>query len=845
MWTFRNKVFRQLRRQRGVILLIFVIVVVGGVFTGSLIYDTLGSFDSIAAARTDKNRRTLQAARDSLIAYMLLRADRPFNIARPIDAPIVPRLLMLPCPDNLGDNNLDGSQDPTCGANGSRGDMVNGILNSGSRFGRLPYKTNTTPQTAREKEINDGLGADFRDAHGHRLWYAVSQNMVPATNNAPLNLHRLAVVSNNWLTVFAAEPTAQITNGLTVTRHQLRLHSKRVAAVVLSPGKNKPGRRAEELITRDVLNPGDVSATAYFESLAGESNADRDGVFVESPPVGDFDDSLAYIDMDTLLLPHGCFVQNYSAAAGIDNVHNAPLPHSPLAEVRESLVAWKNFFGFYPSPAANTAGHVNTRFRHCDVVRSPAPTAGQIAAAHPLLLPVAVTVAASAAAGVVTVSLQTDSGFLTAQPTTISAMILARYARLTLTAGAPLLVDAALLQAGANGRMLPAGVTVSTAAVIGVSLPASVLLAPTIQSGWLPEHYRTTMSVAKDGSKLNLAAPTTIGFLESALLTTAMATITVSPADRLVLSAGVLKVEQDFSQLTNFLYQTAVLNYADGSRQTLAAESYHPTPATYHRRRLVALLLSDTAGHNAPFVVYPWRKKSSAAAVSRDNLHPYPPCFDSRRLSRPTRTFIENQNIHYAVAPACQYGAPANCGRHGGITLKLAANARIAAAEPFVLTLSYTVTLANDRVTVRNGVASRDLTVRHDTTIPVAGGRATAHINLTAGFVFTGGGAVTIAAGSEITGGGYLDKVQALLIYSPAPLLNVACNTGMTNSYTARGRTVSAQGEDNANLNNMCEWLDDEENADGDLSYVLRAPAARAPPTNDFFMVFGGRLVLD
>lgn len=824
--------------------------------TGSLVYDSFLHFESITSTLALKNRLAVKSARDSLIAYMLLRDDKPFNIARPGGVPIMPRLLMLPCPDNLGDHNLDGSQDATCGANGAPGDMVRGILNSGSRFGRLPYKTNTTPQTASEREINDGLGADFHDAYGHRLWYAVSQNMVPATNNAPLNLHRLAVITDNWLSVGGAVPTAQVTNGLTVTGYQLRTHSKRVAAIVLAPGKNKAGRRAEAVIVTTLLNHGDISAAAYFESLAGQSNADTDGAFVQSPPLPDFDDPLAYIDMGQLLLPHGRFIKNYSRIVGVSNTHNAPRPHSPLAEVRQALATWKDFFGFYPLPAANNSDHVHTRFRHCAVFRTTAPINGRLAAAQPLLLPAAITVATPTAGGIATVSLQANSGFLTAQSASLNATTtLSRYARLTLAAGTPLLVDSALLQSIITAHILPAGSTVTTAGAANISLAASVLLMPPgIQNGWLPEHYRTTMIIGNDGTRLNLSAPTAAGFLSPAVLTAAFSTITVGTKDRLVLAApGALKIEEDFAQL-KFLYQTAVLNYAGGGRQTFAANGYHPTPKTYLQRQFVALLLSDIIRNNgninAPAVVYPWRKKTpNKPAVTRDNLHPYPPCFDARRLPRSTRAFIENQNMHYAVAPACHYGDPANCGSGGGITLTLTANTTIALAKSFTLTHSYTATLnAGGRkrlITLHNGAASHNLTLPQHTLMPVIGTNHTVHIKLPAGFVFTGGATVTVAAGSEVSGGGYLDDIEALLIYSPAPLLNVACINNMPAPYTAAGHTVAAQGNDNAELTNKCEWLDDDENADGDLLYVLRGNAARAPPTNDFFMVFGGRLVVD
>ena len=118
--------------------MIFIVVILGGAITGGLTHRVLASIHHDKQTRQKVDAQNIALARDMLADYMLVRSARPFNVARPGGSPIIPRLLMLPCPDNLGDRNLDGSQDPTCG--GDIEGVTNGILISGSRFGRLPYR---------------------------------------------------------------------------------------------------------------------------------------------------------------------------------------------------------------------------------------------------------------------------------------------------------------------------------------------------------------------------------------------------------------------------------------------------------------------------------------------------------------------------------------------------------------------------------------------------------------------------------------------------------------------------------------------------------------------------------
>ena len=334
-------------KRRGVVLIIFVVLVIGGGITGELVYERILHLEKNAITAQSDN--ILAAARRSLLTYMLLRSERPFNIARPIGRAIMPRMLMLPCPDNLGDNDLNGTQDPACGADGaSSNDMTNGVLDSGSRFGRLPYRSDFPPDG--ENEISDGLGLQFRDGYGNNLWYALSKNVAPFDHGAPLNFHRLGAVSDNWLTVINLMP-GEDDNDIRVTVNN------QVVAVVLAPGKSDSGRLSESFLSTASLAHGDIDVEQYFNSYDGESNADANGIFIRA--FGDEYDNFIHINFSELAMSDGRFMNSYTGLVGITQTHNAPAAGSPLGEIRAAIGAWKDFFGYYPPPAANITTHIN------------------------------------------------------------------------------------------------------------------------------------------------------------------------------------------------------------------------------------------------------------------------------------------------------------------------------------------------------------------------------------------------------------------------------------------------------------------------------------------------------
>ena len=828
--TYRHNFYR---RQRGAALFIFIVIIIGGVLAGALLSDKLLN---IFLIKKQQEQSVLQA-RESLINYMLLRAGQPLNIPHAKHQEIFPRLLMLPCPDNLGDGFLDGSQDPNCGYSDSASNKVNGILKSGSRFGRLPWRFNFPSSNLG----GDGLGRDFQDANGNRLWYAVSRKLVPAKNAAPLNFHHLAANDDDWLQMIV------VNNIVTVT-------VSKVAAVILSPGKHKGGRLPEDTIVTISMQHNDlrVDSSLYFEKFAEKSNADKDGVFVQAPPNKDFDDTVAYISFDELLREDGDFIRRFKRMAGIGEWQNAPLDKRPLARLRDAVNNWKNVFGFYPAPAANITVNLTTHFRHCAVADSGIAVSLSVTSLA-LLPPADLQITASLAVGEMATLTISGGGFLITAPHVVggTSLTIATWARVS-AAVVEIVAPTAVLQTISGGYQINAGVTVTVNGQIIIP-PQAPINPGGLLSGWFPENYKTVTTAGGDNSVLTIKASTKTGFLGKILLTSPTSIITLAAEDSLIFSRGQhIKLEKDYEHLTAF--DRAVIHYADGTIATLAS-GYKPVLSSYNKRHFVVLLHSDIVHASypvfAPAVLYPWR--TSPSASERESLHPWPPCFYARDLPRELQTFVADNPIHYAVAENCHYGGePSRCGQNG-ITLSIAQGAAIALPSAFTLTHSFTAHFDGESVEISNGVAMADLTLARPADLFIMNAAQTlAVIRLPFGFEFNHHQTVVIPAGIKMTGGegARIDNIPALLIYSPAPLSRVACLGNAASGVMSNTVTVTVDGKMAANqigenLTYLCQWLDHDENADLDGQYELPRPQPHLSPPNDYFILLGGRAILE
>ena len=863
------RTIRTRSRRGGAVTILIVLLIAGGVSV-AMTEATLRYYKNAEERQWKESQQAVRAAKEALLAYMLFRAEDSLNIASGATGSVKPRLLMLPCPDNLGDNNLDGSQDPHCGA-GSSSDVniVKNILDSGSRFGRLPWHSHSSGSA--KDTINDGLGDDFRDGGNNRLWYALSQNMAPTSGDGiPLNLHRLITKQDRWLSL---------------SNRRGEIISNKAAAVVLAPHR---GRLDESILqkgtyhySRNVGKADGVLAPAhYFESIVNEnvtlSNADRDGKFAVAPMSETFNDVIAYIDMDELIEPAGFFLRGYKKVVGLSSMQNRPVANSPLANLTVALHSYRNLFGFYPTPANLTAtAHINHHARHCAAYHSGTTTLNTTTTEKmTLIAPAAINIQtnlSTTAAQTVTLNdtdfLLADNAALSMTATivqadalqTVSAMTLARHARLRIENGVLTLTGGALPSSSDGTAVLPAGATVILQPTAMIIVMGTTPLRPSGNLlGWLSEH-ETGISVraGDDNSKYVLATDTRAAFLSGATLSLNV-TVTVGDDDVFILPAGAtVKLEEKY----------AGLDYLRGIVRAVAATTtlsqILPTSNTYDRRQFAVWLLSDAVRGNsqtlmAPAVLFPWRQKISDAN-SRDNLHPYPPCFDSRNFyDRKFQLFLQDQPMAYAVADACHYGGDnAACGKTSGLTVSLATAATVALPQAVTLTHSFILPLdAMTTLTLRDGIVQNTAAITLPPTLfPILSHSAdvtttAAFLRLSATVVLTAGITVTFPAATPLIGGDgvVIQHVPALLIYSPAPLPRAPCAANMTNTlaYDDNGTTITladqtAPAED---ITPLCRWLDDEENADGDALYVIRPPVNHAVIStgNDFFLLLGGQM---
>ena len=810
--------------------------------------------------------------------YLLLRSGNHLGIASGSASSVDPRLLMLLCPDNVGDGNLDGSQDPSCGAaSKSSKNIVNNVLDSGSRFGRLPWRS-YNPNTVKNA-IYEGLERDFRGAYGKRLWYALSRNMTPRkkqsiTQAPPLNFHRLMTMETGWLSVVGQ-------TGQTL--------SNKAVAVVLAPGPPLSGQTGQ---LADSALPSTVSVYSYLTHVAGgakrlspenyfeayevtsvgfnalivtvtiQANYDRDGVFIRAPSNAAFNDAVAYIDLHDLTAPNLPFLAAYKKIIGITEIQNAPRPDSLLDKTQQAVSAYFSVFGFYPTPAIVASAHTGGRLRHC--AESHIGTDAQM-----LILPTGTTLYAPApvslSVDVATLTLAAPSSWLLPAPLDLStsaaihmtlndiaaiasALTLARHVRVSLST-----VVISVLATIAH--TLLAGETVVLLSAAAAHVAAKSPLAPVGDLfGWLPEHDNTRIKYRRagdDGDKFTLLAATRASFLSEALLTMATSkAVTVGSADKIWLAAGeIVKLEEHFSQLSPFDF------FIDDGNTRVTVSAALPVPAAYDRRQFVIQVLTDITSFatvlEAPAVLYPWRGKISNDTDSRDNLHPYPPCFDSRNFhDRQFRLFLEDQPIFYAVAGDCHHGGNLDaCGKSAGVTVNIAEGTTVRLPEKVALT-DYSLTLNNIKIV--NGVLTNPAMAVLPAIITVQGGATTATLLLDANITLARGHTLYAQQGDTLIAGKgmYFDRVPALLIYSPSPLPRVACTIGVA----PVSESLFSQHTAAEDISSLCYWLDDNENADANGNYLVAFSQQTTIPImrkggeivsamrNDYMILFGGQL---
>ena len=942
-------------RRRGFALVVFTAVILAvGVSLDPLVDDAKRHYEGWAERVAAADDGELFRAREMLEHYMHARtADERGVKIRAGAAYIEPRFLMLPCPDNLGsDRDLDGTQDPTCSLRANKPPLA-----PGSRFGRLPWKLGEAENLSGGRtllQVGDGLGSDFKDAAGNRLWYAVSRNFVEVSDPHPLNLHYIANLTTGWLTVRNGRRRRSFPGELLPeSNSEWEPQLNRVAAVIIAPGAARDGQqRIEEDALADAnLRTADrrVKADLYFEKvkmLDGMTvrNYENDGEFVavsRAPWMrNQSNDILTFTTLDDLTNPDFPFMRGYKKQMGMSSAQNLLYENSPLDDVRKGIEAYYDFFGFYPTPAAlRSDENVATRARHCAEWKIPKATAAMIPEGTPLLTPAETEMTiVTVAAGVSTVALIQSSPFLAAERVTIALTLLprwrstvilgdeshtdwnfrtitvtlARLARMTLTADSAFAISASL---SGTVYTIPAGTTVFPSASVLVTLSDNSPLTPDgMLFGWFPEHSRTTMTVGNNNTALTVQGNVYAGFIGGgAVLTTgARNRVTIFSGDKLLYKFGDVFRPQDNID-REYEIPALSLRRADGTVGVIAESK--PIREIREKRGFAIFLTADAKRGrgsrrvtiSAPSVVYPWREKPTAGdrAITRDNLHPYPPCFDSRDvLVDSSRLFMEDQPMHYAVAADCHYGG-GNCGGGNGLNISVAASVEfglpsdytVASDADYVMTLAImphtsgtigaidraTVTIVGgvvDGIQLTNYVSIPTITLRKSQWV-LADRAGDARGRMTLGFKLTVSATLTFPAGTRFrsTVGVVVDKVHALIMYSPGPLPAVQCLEGVSEkvvtvalvTVVVSGRcevretlaTVSSQHRERLDLRKPCNWLDWDENADGDEYFVIPPPKRDAKPEqcgesperdnyfvdelkepdfNDYFILFGGRV---
>lgn len=860
-------------KQRGAVVAFLLVAVLGALLGVGVVSETAVLIKEDHQRRDAVSSQAVRTAADLLVTQSLIRAEVPFDINQNIR----PRILMLPCPDNIGDGRLDGSQDPTCGSAPPSGiNQVSDILNSGSRFGRLPWRSRLT-LALQNPQLHDGVDKDLRDGWGNRLWYAVAKNVAPThkDKNYPLNFHRLATLEEGWLTVYNGE-------GQVIT--------DKAVAVVLAPHKiNVPHLPERALLSRDFAYPDDVlpagamlAADRYFEGVTLRvdngntitiANNNRDGRFLKMQPTAGFNDRIHYIELNSLSREESAFWHGYKKQLGIGAVHNAVPEGSYLFRQKRALLSYYNFFKFFPAPASGQPDHFSTRHRQCGEFSS-GTVAVTVALPNGTVVQSATqmtfTLAVLPTGDEVAVSLS-DQPFLLAeefvfstvqavvyndQAQNVSDVTVATWARVIGSSDNFVIpVTSGDIDLTTKVMTVPAATTLSVQGLMTVAIAPSTALSPSADLvGWLGiKSPSVVLTAGRDGEVFTLYADTAALFLSEVVLTTNVTTITLDGFSPIkFLAGGTLALEEDYGQLNAlppFVY------HKNGAAVTVSAAK--PLRRDYQKRQLMLWVKSDMVSDRgtviAPALLFPWREKTSTQAVSRDNLEQYPPCFNPRYYyDAKFRSLVEDQMIIYAVSRFCHFSGDANaCGQagSGGLTVSLAAGARALVPAAVVLTQTYTTTLNRQTVQIIGGAlaGTANLTLTTESILPVVQMSQTlVSFRLSAGTVMSLSTTIVIGQATEAIGGDkavFVD-IPALFIYSPAPLPRVPCLRGMaTDDYLTV--TLSNQATTADDISPFCFWVENEENADADNFFVIDAPnpfSSFISPSNDYFVLLGGRL---
>lgn len=262
-------------KQKGAVLILMAFIL--GLAAAVFILKTYNT-DNAKAKLDEKTYQTLGQAKYALIAWSVSNSKKPGQ---------------MPFPDRSSDGNYDGYSD----CNSPTSTFSYSFL-----IGQLPVFGQTNPCISPQV----GIGEDFKDVYGNRLWYAVSRNLMHKYESLPVTPTNDPVINpdiiNNsvypWLKVLDS-------NGNVI--------SDRVAAVIIAPG-NRIGTQDRSAATPNAdqyLDTFMMGGTTYSNSnylisnqafVMGQDNRTvgvNDTRFVKPYY---FNDKLVYITIDELMV---------------------------------------------------------------------------------------------------------------------------------------------------------------------------------------------------------------------------------------------------------------------------------------------------------------------------------------------------------------------------------------------------------------------------------------------------------------------------------------------------------------------------------------------------------------
>jgi hypothetical protein len=274
------------KSQRGMVLILIAFII--GLGAAAFMFKMFNA-SSLQVEQDKQTMLELNAAKQALIAWAVAHPNSPG---------------MMPWPDRNTDLDFDGDS-----AYDGKSDCVTTTFQPSYLLGQLPWRAQSNPCVM----PHTGLGADFRDAQGNRLWYAVSRNLIRDYQNSEYPIINPGMANPpHAVTPYLRQGGTDSYPWLKVLDRNGNLVSDRVAAVIISPGSPLDGQDRSSLApdASQYLDTVRIGAATFKNSdaalvdedfIMGEDsrNVSSNDASLNQPYY--FNDKLVYITIDELL----------------------------------------------------------------------------------------------------------------------------------------------------------------------------------------------------------------------------------------------------------------------------------------------------------------------------------------------------------------------------------------------------------------------------------------------------------------------------------------------------------------------------------------------------------------